>query len=318
MLQQTQVRTVLPYYRRFLSRFPDVGTLARTDEEEVLRYWAGLGYYSRAKNLHRAARMIVRECAGRFPDRLDEILKLPGVGRCTAGAIYSIAWNRPQPIVDGNVRRVVSRLRGIEGSTPERVFWDQAASWLPADRPGDFNQALMELGALVCLPAQPDCDVCPARSLCSARRKGIQNRIPAPRRARLREDVQLAVVVLIDGAQVLVTTERDAAYIPGKWGLPVGGAVSWNSPEAAAGTLARRIGAVLPQLEKCGLLHHGIAHRRITAHVFRARLDSDRAPVLDKRRYRWVDADDPDGILTSSLFRKALRSALDASGRKAP
>jgi A/G-specific adenine glycosylase len=157
MLQQTQAKTVLPYYDRFFKRFPDIQSLARASEQEVLALWAGLGYYGRARNLHRAARQIVDDHGGVFPDKLEEILMLPGIGRYTAGAICSIAFNRPLPIVDGNVRRVIRRLHGIGRRIPESHFWNQASAWVPEGKTSAFNQAVMELGALVCLPHRPLC-----------------------------------------------------------------------------------------------------------------------------------------------------------------
>jgi A/G-specific adenine glycosylase len=318
MLQQTQVRTVLPYYRRFLRRFPDVKALSEADQEEVLQHWAGLGYYSRARNMQRAASIIVRDHAGHFPRHLDDLLKLPGIGRYTAGAIYSIAFNRPQPIVDGNVRRVVRRLHGILDGAPESFFWKQAAAWLPADRPADFNQAIMELGALVCVPARPACLRCPVESLCGARRSGIENHPRVPRRTRATEEVRLAVLVLIKGSQILITTEREVKYIPGEWGLPVERLRPQDSPEEAANELASRLGGVLLQPERCGTARHAITHRRIAVHVFRARLDSDRPPDdLGGRRSRWIPAEELQSLLTSSLYKKALHFAFAAPPEEA-
>src|SRR5438132_2793331 len=176
MLQQTQVQTVLRYFDRFVRRFPDARALAAASEEEVVSLWAGLGYYGRARNLRRAAIEIVRRHGGRFPSRFDEILRLPGVGRYTAGAIASIAFNLPEPIVDGNVRRVVSRLHALERGAPERFFWEQARAWTPAGRAAEFNQAVMELGALVYVPSSPLCLLCPVAAPSEARRRGIEAR----------------------------------------------------------------------------------------------------------------------------------------------
>jgi len=177
MLQQTQVKTVVPYYNRFLKQFPDVESLARSSEQNVLKHWAGLGYYSRARNLHRAARDIVG-IHGTFPTEHDEILALPGIGRYTAGAICSIALNQPRPIVDGNIRRVLIRLNAIRRKVSESYFWDLMKRLLPERNISSFNQAMMELGALICLPFQPNCMQCPLKSLCKAWESGIQNNIP--------------------------------------------------------------------------------------------------------------------------------------------
>jgi A/G-specific adenine glycosylase len=188
MLQQTQVATVIPYYRRFLERFPAISDLARASEQEVLRLWQGLGYYSRARNLQAAAKTVVAEHGGKLPQTVEALLKLPGVGRYTAGAVASIAFGTRAPIVDGNVARVLCRIDRIETDPRERetlqLLWRRAEEILPKDRVGDFNSALMELGATVCTPRSPQCLICPVRAHCEAFAAGVQERIPAPRKAK--------------------------------------------------------------------------------------------------------------------------------------
>lgn len=188
MLQQTQVATVIPYFHRFLSRFPTLADLAAAEEQEVLRHWQGLGYYSRARNLRSAAQMIVHELGGRMPSEPNELLKLPGVGRYTAGAVASIAFGRRAPILDGNVQRVLCRLDAITCDPRERQaqqrLWHRAGEILPRRRVGDFNSALMELGALVCTPRNPQCLLCPVRAHCEAFAAGLQEKIPAPKAAK--------------------------------------------------------------------------------------------------------------------------------------
>ncbi len=312
MLQQTQVQTVLPYYERFIKRFPDVAALAAATEDEVLRYWAGLGYYSRARNLHRAANMIMQEYAGHFPRQLEDMLELPGIGRYTAGAIRSIAFNHPEPAVDGNVRRVLSRLHGIEKDAPEGFFWEQAASWVPADRASDFNQAVMELGALLCTPARPCCRACPARSLCQARRRGIQDRIPPPRAVRPPEEVELVVLVLEHRGRILTLCKPAESFIPGRWTLPLENLDPAGPPDAAARILLCRFNPKSLGLRECGFVRHSITHRRIFAHVFRAESDSAVLQV-SRNQYRWISIQESKDLLTSSLFKKALQSALGFS-----
>ncbi len=172
MLQQTRITTALPYFERFLERFPDVQALASASEPDILETWAGLGYYQRARHLRCAARKIVLELGGAFPESLEEIRQLPGVGRYTAAAISSIAFHQPEPVVDGNVRRIIRRLLGVTDA-PEGFFWQQARSWLVEDRAADFNQAFMELGALVCVPSRPHCGTCPVQSLCATGVHGL-------------------------------------------------------------------------------------------------------------------------------------------------
>ncbi len=185
MLQQTRVAAVIPYYRRFLARFPSVHSLARARLNSVLRHWAGLGYYSRARNLHRAAKQIVREHGGKFPRCLEQALALPGVGQYTAAAVLSIAYGQPLAVLDGNVARVLVRLAAANGEIREPRLWrrlaDAASGLLASEAPGDWNQAMMELGATVCTPRSPRCEECPVAHWCRARILGVADSMPAAR-----------------------------------------------------------------------------------------------------------------------------------------
>jgi A/G-specific adenine glycosylase len=202
MLQQTRTAAVLPYYRRFFRAFPSLRALARAREEQVLRAWAGLGYYSRARNLHRAAQIIVREHGGRFPSTLDEALALPGVGDYTARAVLSIACGERLAVLDGNVARVVARREAIEGDLRAPARWKQlqaiADRWLAQGAPGDWNQAMMELGAMVCTPRQPRCGACPVREGCRAFRLGMADRLPERRVKPATVRLHVAAAVLLD------------------------------------------------------------------------------------------------------------------------
>src|SRR5262245_7261696 len=233
MLQQTQVRTVIPYFNRFIQKLPTIKHLARADEQTVLRLWQGLGYYSRARNLRRAAQDIVQKYDGKVPADVDALLELPGIGRYTAGAIASLAYDVPAPIVDGNVTRVLCRLDAIQSPPADRatqkLLWERAAALVPSCRAGDFNSALMELGATVCTARTPQCPKCPLRRHCRAHEMKIQDQIPAPRPARpiplvvrrtwcIRRGVNGRTVWLIEqrpqrgrwaGLWQFVTTEED-------------------------------------------------------------------------------------------------------------
>ncbi|MCA9485165.1 MAG: A/G-specific adenine glycosylase, partial [Nitrospina sp.] len=182
MLQQTRVETVVPYYERFLERFPRVSDLAEASEDDVFAHWAGLGYYRRASNLHRAARVVHAERAGEIPVEERDLLALPGIGRYTAGALRSIAFGREAPVLDGNVARVLARVFGREGElrTHEVELWELATRLVAGSRPADLNQGLMELGAVVCVPRSPRCDACPLDGVCDARRRGLSEAIPTP------------------------------------------------------------------------------------------------------------------------------------------
>jgi A/G-specific adenine glycosylase len=304
MLQQTQVRTVLPYYERFLQRFPGPQELASASEKELLSMWSGLGYYGRALNLRRAARLIVKDHSGSFPDSFEDMVRLPGIGRYTACAIESIAFNRPRPVVDGNVRRVMMRLHGFDGSVPERFFWDQASAWVSPDRPADFNQAVMELGALVCVPAHPRCGSCPVRRLCRAYQDHTQDRVRAVRHRRAFERVELAVLVIACGDRILLTRQPEAFFVPGVWGFPSRVVSERGSAEADALALALELTGIPVPLGRITAVRHGIMHRRITAHVFSG-LSQAPAHAL---KGRWVRRKEFAELVTSSLFHKALRA----------
>ena len=203
MLQQTRVAAVIPYYERFLERFPDIRALAEAPEEEVLRLWSGLGYYSRARNLQRAAQQIVARHGGEFPRTVDEALALPGIGSYTAAAILSIAFGAKHAVLDGNVARVLARLDAIQGDLRENGRWrslqKSADKLLDPKSPSDWNEAMMELGAMVCTPRAPQCLLCPVAEFCRARRLGLADVIPEKRKKRATVEVTLAAAVLLDG-----------------------------------------------------------------------------------------------------------------------
>jgi A/G-specific adenine glycosylase len=307
MLQQTRVQTVLPYYDRFLRRFPDVAALAAASEEDVLEFWAGLGYYRRAHDIWSAARRIVEEFGAKFPATLEGILQLPGIGRYTAGAIASIAFNRPEPVVDGNVRRVIGRLRGL-ANAPEDFYWQQAESWMAMDRPSDFNQAMMELGALVCVPSRPLCDTCPVRSLC---RSGRQSWAQPPRKStgQAQETVEMIMLVLECKGKIALERQPAVAYIPGAWGLPVRILQTARQRAAAARSLAREILGSTPQLHACDDVHHAITCRRILAHVYRAAIEPAKLRPAGNGRFVWFPRVRLNRLLTSSLFWKGLAAS---------
>lgn len=313
MLQQTRVKAALPYYERFLKRFPDVRSLARASESDVLELWAGLGYYSRARNLHRAAVRIVDEHRGRLPHTFEDLVSLPGIGRYTAGAILSIAHNKPAPIVDGNIRRLICRLQGITRRPAEGVFWHSAAEWTPADRASEFNQALMELGALICLPSSPSCEKCPVSDLCEARRRGIADRIPATRTRRRCQSVHLVLLVVECRGHILLYEGHAADFVPGRWGLPSARVGTRSEAHRAARILAQRaLGTTVP-LKEAGVVSHTITYRRIRAQVFHSILSRRSSLSSQGGGHEWTGRSEAGRFLTSSLYRKALSLVSDAS-----
>jgi A/G-specific adenine glycosylase len=317
MLQQTQVATVVPYYERFLGRFPTVSALAAAELSDVLSLWAGLGYYRRAKHLHRAAREMVARHGGRVPGTLEELLALPGIGRYTAGAIGSMAFGLPAPVVDGNVMRVLARVYGYEeevgGAKARKFFWERAGEWVRAAprersgdtetgrhgdkekgpgarRHGDVNQAVMELGATVCVPAGPRCEECPLRDSCVARKEERQRELPvkgAKKKAVVVRRQALVILRQRGGHQEVLMMER-----------PEGGLWEhmWEFPTVAAGDKdAGAAGLKLSAVRSCGVVKHQLTHRRMEYEVIAGRMRGGapaKLPACDAgKRYvaaRWV------------------------------
>ncbi len=224
MLQQTRVETVKPYFERWMVRFPDLQSLAMAEEEEVIQYWQGLGYYSRARNLLRGVREVNASYGGQVPDTKEEVAGLSGIGDYTSGAILSIAYNKREPAIDGNVLRVFSRLYCVEGdiSSPKvkGQIRDLVDKDLPADRPGDFNQALMDLGATICIPKVPRCELCPLQSYCAAREKGVEQQLPFKKKKTPPVPVRLVAGVLQDGESFLLHKRPQAGLLAGMWEFP--------------------------------------------------------------------------------------------------
>ena len=262
MLQQTQVATVVPYFNRFIERFPTLADLAAADEQEVLRLWQGLGYYSRARNLRAAARTVVNEYAGELPRDRDELLKLPGVGRYTAGAVSSIAFDRRAAILDGNVVRVLCRIDKIRADPRERatqdLLWRRAEEVLPRRRVGTFNSALMELGAMVCTPRSPQCLICPVREHCEAFAAGVQETIPPPRKAKETPLLRRVTFCVRRGEQWLIEQRPPRGRWAGMWQF-----VTVNG----SGDVPVGVGT----LQRLGQIKHALTHRRYVFEVYATR-----------------------------------------------
>ncbi len=296
MLQQTQVATAVPYYERFLERFPDVDALARARSADVLAAWAGLGYYRRARHLHEAAGVVVREHAGRVPSDPRAFAALPGVGRYTLGAVLSMGFGRPLPVLDGNVARVFSRLTAapvsVKRPADAKRLWAMAEYLMPAGsrsprgshQPGQWNQALMELGALVCTPRAPRCPACPVRAQCKARARGVQHELPPAAVRRAVERVRRAVACVWDRGRLLVA-KRDGPLLDGLWEPP---GTDLARGEDAAAALAARLAelGVRARIADTGRRErHTITHRDITVDVWEGVLA---APAPRRVGLAWV------------------------------
>ncbi|MEM7412259.1 MAG: A/G-specific adenine glycosylase [Myxococcota bacterium] len=311
MLQQTRVETVIPYWERFLARVPDPTALATADVDDVLGLWAGLGYYSRARNLHRAAQEIVERHGGNVPDDVDDLLALPGVGRYTAGAVASIAFDKPAPLVDGNVERVLTRLYGIDGevkSVPvQRRLWDEAAALVEGEEPGALNQALMELGATLCTPRAPRCLACPWTKHCRAHAEGREEALPVKKRARAAKRVAAAGVWLERDGKVLAVQRPKEGLLGGLWELPGGDLDAKEDPVAGlARQLEARLGIEARDVAAVGSVEHLFTHRRLTLHVFRATAPPGRIRRVGWDAHRWVSSTGFEGLALGGPTRKAL------------
>ena len=305
MLQQTQVKTVIPYFNRFMKKFPSLEDLAGASEQKVLEMWAGLGYYKRAKNLHKAARQIV-EMHGIFPDSFKDILALPGVGRYTAGAICSIALNQAQPIVDGNIRRILIRLSGTKAEVHDRHFWNQISAFLPKEDASFFNQAMMELGALICIPSQPRCMQCPVKGFCRAHKLGIQDCMPTVRPKAETKHLRIVTLVLTQNKKLLLKSMDDIPLIPGEWGLPCQMAARRESASRIASTLCFKILGQAVSLSPMAPIRHSITRHRISAHGFHGNPGTSIRRLKGNKHVRWVNIETYETVLTSSLFHKII------------
>jgi len=315
MLQQTRVETVVPFYGRFLERFPDAHALAEASEEEVLGQWAGLGYYRRARSLHAGARQLVAESDGELPDDPQALQRLPGIGRYTAGAIASIAFGRQAPILDGNVRRVLARIHAIDGSclgTAEetRRLWAAATEWVRGPAPGELNQGLMELGAVVCSPREPDCRRCPVARDCRARNEDRLHELPSAGPGAAISTVSAVVAWVQRGARVLLERPSEVdSPLRGEWDLPAAIHTEDQTAEAAASAaLSARYGLGIEARGSLGSSSHAIMNRRFRLTFLACVHRSGRTAAHSG--LRWIDRERIEGAAVSGATLKALRSAL--------
>ena len=312
MLQQTRVDTVLRYFDRFLTRFPTVEVLASADEEEVMAAWSGLGFYRRARNLHRSARRIVEDHGGEVPIDPVALQDLPGIGRYTAGAILSSGRNARLPILDGNVIRVLTRVFSIaeppDRAATQRRLWQAAEDVLPLDRPGDFNQALMDLGATLCHPQGPECDRCPFAEHCTARLSGAAEDYPsASRSTKVRFQHRVAVLWLRPDDHFLLRRRPKDGLLASLWELPT---LDLADDEDARNTALRMTDG--SAIEDCGTVEHRFSHRHWTIHVFRAvpPPKSEQEICDEPDGERWVRLEELGNLGIPTVTHKTIRAGL--------
>lgn len=298
MLQQTQVQTVIPYYNRWIKALPTIQALAKAPLSSVLKLWEGLGYYRRARMLHQAARHIVKNLDGKLPNTVTELRKLPGVGRYTAGAIASIAFNQKAPVLDGNVIRVLTRLCAIKKSVdrPAAIekLWEIAESLLPKRSIGDFNQALMELGATICFPQNPDCDLCCLRAICKAHRQGREMMFPIRTQNGRYEDLTMYALVLQNKkGEIFLKKQPSGHWWAGLWTFPF-----WSSRKEFFSALGKT-----RNLTFLGTIQHGVTKFKISLRVFRKNLKNARL-FPGKGQGRWVRVAGLEKLAIPSPHRK--------------
>ncbi len=293
MLQQTQVVTVLPYYPRFLARFPTVAALAAAPLADVLKLWEGLGYYARARNMHRAAQKIVAELGGQIPTDYAELRSLPGFGDYTAGAVAAIAFGQSVPAVDGNVKRVLARLFAIQTDVTRGAGARQvrtiAAELVDPTHPGDWTQALMELGATVCLPKAPRCPVCPVAAQCQARRQGIEPELPLKPARRALPHFDVTAAVIQHEGKILIAQRPLEGMLGGLWEFPGGKTEPGESlPDCLRREIEEELGLKIEVGAPVTVVKHSYTHFKITLHAFYCALEAGAPRAIGVADWRWV------------------------------
>ena len=310
MLQQTQVATVIPYYSRWLKAFPTLSSLARAPLSQVLTLWEGLGYYRRARMLHQTARFIARKLQGRIPEKADLLEQLPGIGRYTAGAIASIAFHEKVPVLDGNVIRVLTRLFAIRSSIDKgrtlKTLWELAGSLLPDHSPGDFNQAMMELGATICHPQNPACEKCPLAKLCVSRRLGNPMTFPRKTRKEKYEKIRMFTLILeSENQKTFLCRQPPGHWWHGLWTFPF-----WDSRKELSDFLKQ----ISCEAERVGKIRHSVTRYHITLDVYHSKLIRKIRPRVPWTG-QWVRFEDLRRVALPSPHRKAATLATRCAGK---
>jgi A/G-specific adenine glycosylase len=312
MLQQTQVATVIPYYEKFLKSFPTVRHLTKSDLSKVLRVWEGMGYYSRARNLHRASQMVLNHFHGEIPNTLKDLLSLPGIGRSTAGAMLSLAFDKEAPILDGNARRVLSRLFTVSGNPGEKkteqLLWKISESLIPRGHSNPFNQALMDLGSTLCTPKDPQCPRCPLRDLCKGKASGEPERFPAKSIKKKIPHIEAVAAVIQQNGEVLLKQRPPKGLLGGLWDFP-----NWRIEGEGRlrfrlrNHIQKEMGVNVKVRESIGTFRQTFSHFKLTLHVYHCQ-------VMDgQRREKWVFLKDLS-LLPMSRIHRRIANTLEPDG----
>lgn len=317
MAQQTRVDTVIPYFLRWMERFPNVQTLAKADEQDVLAAWEGLGYYSRARNMLKAAQIIHSEFDDQFPLKREDLEKLPGIGRYTGAAITSIAFHQPEPVLDGNVKRVLSRVFDlavmVNTSAGEKKCWELAEQLIPEEQPGDYNQAVMELGAMVCTPRSPLCGQCPVSDLCQSFALGNQAQRPVMQPKPAVPTYTVAAAVFKRGNAVLIARRPSKGLLGGLWEFPGGKMEPGETlPLALVREIKEELGVEIRVGEPLGEYKHAYTHFKVRLTAFACELDGSEPQPLEASEIRWVPLADLEQFPMGKIDRSISR---DLEGR---
>lgn len=312
MLQQTRVETVIPYYQRWLARFPNLESLATASQQDVLSIWEGMGYYSRARNMHRTAQIVVNDYNGKFPSNLKSLSSLPGIGPYTSAAIASIAFGADTPAIDGNIRRVLARFfnvaEEIRTTQAERKLHALAATNLPTGQAGDYNQALMELGAVICTPKTPSCKMCPIKEHCQAYQLGVQDQRPILHKKPDIPHIQVTAAVITRDNRVLIARRPDHGLLGGLWEFPGG---KLEDGEDLSTCLQREImeelGAEILVGELFGSYEHAYTHFRITLHAFICSLRAGEPRPIQPPELAWCSTAELENYPMGKVDRQIAR-----------
>ncbi|MCJ7735148.1 MAG: A/G-specific adenine glycosylase [Anaerolineales bacterium] len=312
MLQQTRVETVIPYYQRWQKQLPTLNSLAEADQDLVLNLWEGLGYYKRALNMHKTAQILLSQYEGKLPRDVKSLQNLPGIGRYSAGAISSIAYNLPAPIVDGNIRRIFTRIFNIntpiQSTETEKVLWQIALDILPDDNAREFNQALMELGALICLPKNPLCTQCPVKNTCRANDLNLQSELPVRKEKPPLPHLLVTAAIIKNNGKVLLAKRPPEGLLGGMWEYP-GGKQEFNEtpPETLSREIQEELNIKIQVGKLFGIYHHAYTHYKITLNAYYCHLESDNMHLNYHTEITWVPLSALDDFPMGKLDRLISR-----------
>jgi A/G-specific adenine glycosylase len=319
MLQQTRIETVIPYFERWMNRFPTIPVLAQAPQQEVLSAWEGLGYYSRALNLQRAAQLVMEQYGGQLPDDVQALRRLPGIGRYTAGAISAIAFGHDEPALDGNIRRVLARVFDVSlparTSAGERRLWQLAGENLPTGRAGDYLQAMMDLGATLCTPRKPDCAQCPLHELCLARRAGIQEQRPVLKNRPPPPHYTVTAAVIANQDRVLITQRPAKGLLGGMWEFP-GGKLETGEDlvECLRREILEELGVSIQVVTPFGVYQHAYTHFKVTLHAFCCTITNGSQPrPMQVKDLCWAPIDQLAGFPMGKIDRQIARRLVESS-----